>query len=100
MITRLGEIRKAASKQADTYNRNLLKYFEMGAEWADSNPHWISVESELPNDDRNVLAITVNEEIRILYYHEVYKNWYDDNDRYPRMDFGCVTRLSSARLYA
>jgi hypothetical protein len=52
----------------------------MGAEWADSNPHWISVESELPDNTRSVLAITVSDEIRILYYHEVMESWYDENN--------------------
>jgi hypothetical protein len=98
MITREKSIKRAAieagindsskGRARETYYISALadhengfyEGFVQGAEWADRNPHWISVESELPDNTRSVLAITVSEEIRMLYYHEVMEGWYDENN--------------------
>lgn len=40
----------------------IMMGFESGAEWADENPHWISVEDELPKENEDVLVLLNNGE--------------------------------------
>ena len=74
-MTREEEILKEAKEFADGQSMALIKpddafAFKMGAEWADSHPHWISVEEKLPND--GVWAITIN---KVNYFGVCYRNY-------------------------
>ena len=55
-MTRKEQIEQAATESCQHLPEFKI-YFEMGAEWADKNPHWISVEDELPehNEEDNGL---------------------------------------------
>ena len=55
-MTRKEQIEQAATESCQHLPECKI-YFEMGAEWADKNPHWISVEDELPehNEEDNGL---------------------------------------------
>ena len=59
--------------------------FIVGALWADSHPHWISVEDELPKKDDTlpdfsiyVLATDGNEIYKSFYDYSI-GGWFDDN---------------------
>lgn len=66
--------------------------FECGVEWADSHPHWISVEDELPkikhsadNMKYSDTVIVTNGKYRISarWVHNTWAGWYgwyDDGD--------------------
>jgi hypothetical protein len=49
------EILKAYNEQ-QTKLGNQEHTFMRGAKWADANPHWISVEDELPKKDGDILV--------------------------------------------
>lgn len=86
-MTREEEIKLNARWRADQYD-NPAKWsdtyygFISGAEWADSHPHWISVEDELPPkkneyDDLsiNVLATDGKEIYESVYNHDS-EDWF------------------------
>ena len=73
-----------------TYNAEyeLEAAFDEGAQWADNNPHWISVEDELPpkqpnrEQSKNVLVRTNSGRTKIEYYdygNDVIKEWWEYN---------------------
>ena len=60
-MTRKEQIRLAAKQRADQYEHpakwnDTYHGFMDGAEWADKNPQWISVEDELPEVGKDVLV--------------------------------------------
>lgn len=88
-MTREKEISKAALEYA---NEEIVAApydaFMAGAQWADSHPHWISVEDELPpkqpnrEQSKNVLVRTNSGRIKIEYYdygNDVIKEWWEYN---------------------
>lgn len=56
-MTRKEKIKEVAQKEMSKYPNFCITApaFRMGAEWADSHPHWISVDDELPRDGEYVL---------------------------------------------
>ena len=54
-MTRKEQIEQAATESCQHLPECKI-YFKMGAEWADKNPNWISVEDKLPKDDEWVLG--------------------------------------------
>lgn len=80
-MTRKEEISKAAEKLAETRltttaQQQCLYDFEMGAEWADSHPHWINAEDELPTKAEFYLCVIGNT-IQVLFYNEGLEEWYE-----------------------
>lgn len=60
-MNRQEQIKQAAKEYADDGPdkvQNIIAQvgFEMGAEWADEHPHWISVDDELPPIRQGVIA--------------------------------------------
>lgn len=96
-MTRGKEIRDAAYKKYNGSGICEIAYIE-GAEWADRNPHWISVEEELPprdkiiSDDGSeveswnsilVLATTgKNDQMVLTRYDYMFSEWLF-NSSYP-----------------
>lgn len=87
-MTRAKEIMKEADKAASANTQIIGDWgehylgFIHGAEWADSHPHWISVEDELPPkkseyDDlsNNVLATDGKEIYESVYNHD-FEDWF------------------------
>lgn len=57
-MTREEEIRQAQVAIYGTEHCRAAEHFKAGLQWADTHPHWISVEDELPKDSGDVLALT------------------------------------------
>jgi len=81
MNKRQEEIRQAA--EDNCLDLSHCTYFELGAEWADQHPHWISVEDELPPIDPaykkeelsiNVL-VTDGRVVHTAFYEYKGKKW-------------------------
>lgn len=86
IMRREKEIMKEAKKFAKEIDEweiaeDVQDAFEQGAQWADSHPHWISVEEELPPITQWVLT-----------YNPTYDEYHFDVERYGRgenlVDFG------------
>lgn len=77
-MTRKEQIEQAATESCQHLPECKI-YFEMGAEWADKNPHWISVEDELPehNEEDNGL-ISYPTVLVCLYDGFRTEDYYDD----------------------
>lgn len=77
-MTRKEQIEQAATESCQHLPECKI-YFEMGAEWADKNPHWISVEDELPehNEEDNGL-ISFPTVLVCLYDGFRTEDYYDD----------------------
>ena len=69
---------------ANPYIDDPLRYlgFMDGAEWADSHPHWISVEDELPKIETEVLMVSSGYTGPLYGYrcNDGKKGWYCYND--------------------
>lgn len=51
--------------------------FTLGARWADSHPHWISVEEELPKIGKDVLVLREDGEMQVAHqYNEEIARWW------------------------
>lgn len=76
-MTREKEISKVALEYA---NEEIVvapyDAFMAGAQWADTHPHWISVEDELPRDDEFYLCV-VGGDIEVLFYNEGLEEFYE-----------------------
>ena len=79
-MTRAKEIMKEAEKAASANTQIIGDWgehylgFIHGAEWADSHPHWISVEDELPP----IFPLNPNESMNVITYGlHTMVNWYD-----------------------
>lgn len=59
-MTREEEIRQAQVAIYGTEHCRAAEHFEQGASWADTHPHWISVNDELPKENG-----------RYLFYHDI-----------------------------
>lgn len=73
-MTREKEIEKASAHRFDEWGEQahaLELAFQAGAMWADSHPHWISVEEKLPNKLEPVLCTNG---------HDVGVGFYDSDD--------------------
>jgi len=82
-MTREEEIKRAAMKEPTLALGTYQRSFRMGDEWADSHPHWISVEDELPNDGVDVLTVNkFNFQVVCFrfrgYWFSRYGNEYND----------------------
>ena len=77
-MTRKEQIEQAATESCQHLPECKI-YFEMGAKWADKNPHWISVEDELPehNEEDNGL-ISYPTVLVCLYDGFRTEDYYDD----------------------
>lgn len=77
-MTRKEQIEQAATESCQHLPECKI-YFEMGAKWADKNPHWISVEDELPehNEEDNGL-ISYPTVLVCLYDGFITEDYYDD----------------------
>ena len=58
------------AKQHKTMSAYEIGFIE-GAVWADSHPHWISVEDELPEEHTDVLLYDRQENMFVGYRHEM-----------------------------
>ena len=65
-MKRSDEILQAALPYID--EPQAYRGFIFGADWADNNPHWISVEDELPEVGVTVLTTTQNGTRSVVYY--------------------------------
>ena len=83
-MTREEEITQAMLEHSEKeYSCEENTYFVMGAEWADSHPHWISVEDELPKIGKDVLILRQDGEMRVAHqYNEELTRWWSV-DGYP-----------------
>ena len=81
-MTREEQIRTEARKEKTTFAEN---GFVRGAEWADNNPNWISVEDRLPEEkdrgESDVVLVTDGEQIWHGYY------WFYFSDGRPCNDW-------------
>lgn len=81
-MTRKEQIKEAAENEMHKYPNYCITIpaFKMGAEWADSHPHWISVEDELPKDSCYILVtsrgIVHHWRYGVLESADVLKNMY------------------------
>lgn len=71
-MTREEEIRQAQVAIYGTENCRAAEHFAHGASWADTHPHWISVEDELPPREKDVLIWSSGWNKAMIGY---YKNW-------------------------
>ena len=86
-MTRAKEITKEAKKfvkEIDDWEiaEDVQDAFEQGAQWADSHPHWISVNDELPptsdKDDESDDYLTVDSDgdKNVGYYNKMDELWF------------------------
>ena len=88
-MTREEKIKKAAFEYADTEPVGIIDFkkeaaFIEGATWADTHPHWISVEDELPPkeseyDDNSIVVLVTdgNGVYKGLYRRDEYlSGWF------------------------
>ena len=71
-MTREEEIKKAAFEYADKELIGIIDFkketaFIKGAKWADSHPHWISVDEELPKEHEWILGYSLKREYVDVY---------------------------------
>jgi hypothetical protein len=85
-MKRSDEILKAALPYID--EPQAYRGFIFGADWADKNPHWNSVEEQLPPSDGNWwVCYSANEgggEMEILLYDD--GGWWDYDGRFITPD--------------
>lgn len=73
-MTRKEEIAKESKKFAKEIDdweiaEDVQDAFEQGAQWADSHPHWLSVEDELPKlNSGMVIVVSYKGEIDFMIY--------------------------------
>lgn len=83
-MTREEEIMKEADMTASANTQIIGDWgehylgFIHGAQWADSHPHWISVEDELPIDYEPVLAVVGGNHFAFVGICINKKTWYCD----------------------
>jgi len=83
-MAREEEIKEAAQKEMSKYPNFCITApaFRMGAEWADSHPHWISVKDELPptsdKDDESddYLIVDSDGDMNVGYYNKMDELWF------------------------
>ena len=81
-MTREQEIMEGAL--AHDYDLAFAEVFAEGARWADSHPHWISVEDELPKDSERVLCVTATGWVYVDFYSRTtYGNIWFQTERNP-----------------
>ena len=74
-MTRQEELVQAARKEYPEWEEAQCHFID-GAHYADSHPHWISVEDELPMEYEPVLAAFGNHYARVCFYSG--GKWYID----------------------
>ena len=80
-MTRDEDIKKAAKEIAQGIEdwelaADIEDAFIEGAWWADSHPHWINAEDELPTKAEFYLCV-IGDTIQVLFYNEGLEEWYE-----------------------
>ena len=81
-MTREEEITMAADAASRYESPSFFEAFVTGAEWADTHPHWISVEDKLPptsdKDDESddYLIVDSDGDMNVGYYNKMDELWF------------------------